>query len=97
MEIIRQKAIYQLQVASPPLDPVDQIIAARKHECPELAGTPMEVLVKREQPLSSEEMDKLSREDLHKWIVERDKQRGKKCTNCNIALTYCRNCGRYNN
>ena len=78
MGIIRQKAIDQLQIANPPLDPIDQIIAARKYDCMELAAAPMEALVKREQPLSTEEMVKLSPEDLHKWIVEREKPRAKK-------------------
>jgi len=78
METIRQKAIQELKVANPPLDPVDQIIAARKYGCMDLAETPMKSLVKREQPLSIQEVVKLSPEDLHKWIMERDKSRIRK-------------------
>ena len=97
MEIIRQKAIQELKLANPPLDPIDQIIMARKYDCMELAETPMEALVKREQPLSIEEMVKLSPEDLHKWIMERDKSpRGRNCGNCSHSFSYCQYCGAYN-
>jgi len=97
MEIIRRKAIQELKLANPPLDPIDQIIMARKYDCMELAETPMEALVKREQPLSIEEMVKLSPEDLHKWIIQRDKSlRGRKCGNCSNSLGYCHSCGVYN-
>ena len=72
MEIIRQKAIQGLKSANPPLDPIAQIVAARKYNCQELIEAPIMVLVKRENPLSIDEIVKLSPEDLHRWIVERD-------------------------
>ena len=97
MEVIRLKAIQELKLANPPLDPIDQITAARKHNCMELVEGPMEALVKRKQPLSIEEVVKLGSEDLHKWIVERDKSpTGRQCGNCNSRLSYCNQCGRYN-
>ena len=76
MEVIRRKAIQELKLANPALDPIDQIVAARKYDCMELVETPMGVLVGRKEPLSFEEMVKLAPEDLHKWITERDKPRG---------------------
>jgi len=97
MESIRGKAVQELKLADPPLDPIEQIIAARKYDCAELAETPMGMLVKRKEPLSIEEMVKLSPEDVHKWIVERDKStRGRQCGNCNSLLVYCHQCRRYN-
>jgi hypothetical protein len=97
MEVIRSKSVQQLKSANPPLDPIDQIIAARRYDCTELAEAPMEVLVKRKEPLSIEEMVKLSPEDLHKWILERNKSPpGTQCVGCNTRLSYCNRCGRYN-
>jgi hypothetical protein len=72
MEIIRRKAIQELELADPPLDPVDQVVAARRYDCMELADRAMEVLVRRQVTLSIEETIKLSPEDLHRWIKERD-------------------------
>ena len=98
MESIRRKAIQEIHLANPPLDPVDQIVAARQYNCVTLAETPMEVLVKRVQPLSIEEMVKLPKVDLEKWIMERDKSPRRKkwehCT-CGTQFTYCPNCRMY--
>ena len=95
MEIIRRKAIQELKLANPPLDPIDQIIAARKYDCMELAEKQIEALLKREQPLSIEEMVKLPPEDLHNWIMERDKLlRGKILGPC-TSSHYCYKCNRY--
>lgn len=79
MEIIRGKAIQELRRVQPPLDPVDQIVAARKYDCTELADAAMEVLVKRTALLTIEEMVRLSPEDLHNWILQRNKPG---CGNC---------------
>ena len=96
METIRWKAIQEVHRANPPLDPVDQIVAARRYDCTALADAPMEVLVKRVQPLSIEEMVKLPKVDLEKWIMERDKSpRGKMCKHCGTQFDYCPPCGRY--
>jgi len=73
MEIIRQKAIQKIKLANPPLDPIVQIVVARRYDCKELREGPMEVLVKRAEPLSIEETVKLAPEDLHIWIIGRDK------------------------
>ena len=75
MEIIRQRSIQELKIANPPLDPIAQIVAARKYDCHELAETAMEELVKSMELLSIDDIVKLSPEDLHRWIVERDKLR----------------------
>ena len=94
MGIIRQKAIEQLKCANPPLDPIDQIIAARKYDCMELAETSMEALVNRRQLLSIEEIVKLSPEDLHTWIIK-SRDLGQMCTGCNGALAsyhFCAGC-----
>ena len=94
MEIIRRKAIQELKLANPPLDSIDQIIAARKYDCMELAEIAMEALMKRERPLSIEEMVKLSPEDLHRWILEKcESPRGRKCGNCNRTQFCCSYCG----
>jgi hypothetical protein len=41
MEVIRQKSIEEVKRATPPLDPIDQIIAARRYNCQELAEGPI--------------------------------------------------------
>ena len=92
MEIIRRKAIEELKLANPPLDPIIQIVAARRHHCTELVEAPMGVLVKRREPLSLDEMLQLSPDDLHTWITERDKSPGRPGGNQGC---YCYNCGRY--
>ncbi len=92
MEVIRRKAIEELKLANPPLDPVDQIVAARKYHCTELVEAPMGVLLRKKEPLSFNEMLKLSPEDLHQWITERDKPPGSQAGNRGC---YCYNCGRY--
>jgi hypothetical protein len=95
MEVIRQNSIEEVKRATPPLDPIDQIVAARKYNCQELAEAPMEVLVKRNEPLTFDEMVKLSPEDLHKWIMAKSKPT--KCRFCSNAFQinnlYCHQCG----
>ena len=95
MEIIRKKAVAELKLANPPLDPVDQIIAARRYHCTELVETPMGVLVRRKEPLTFEEMLKLPPEDLHNWIKERDISQGRPCRNYVDGNGYCTRCGVY--
>jgi hypothetical protein len=102
MEVIRRKSIEEIKRATPPLNPIDQIIAARRYDCQELAEAPMEVLVKRKEPLSFDEMVKLSPEDLHKWITAREKSPpARLCRFCSHALQigdpYCNGCRMYNN
>ena len=93
MGVIRKKAIEELKLANPALDPIEQIVAARKYDCMELVETPMGVLVGRKEPLSFEEMVKLAPEDLHKWITERDKPRGGYCTyTASYRTGYCYQC-----
>ena len=93
MEIIRRKAIEELRLANPPLDPIDQIVAARRYHCEELVEQPLEVLVKRREPLSFEEMAKLAPEDLHKWITARDQTRPCRSTG---GMSYvCSQCGQW--
>ena len=91
MEIIRRKAIEELKLANPPLDPVDQIVAARRYHCVELVEQPLAVLVKRREPLSFEEMSKLAPEDLHEWITTRDATRP--CRGNSGIRYFCNQCG----
>lgn len=93
METIRRKSIQELKCANPPLDLVEQIVAARRYNCMELVEIAMGVLVKRAQPLSFEEVFKLSREDLHKWITDRDNLRGRPQGCYATGNCYCSACG----
>ena len=94
METIRKKAIQELKLAIPPLDPIEQIVAARRYDCMELAETPMGVLVRRKEPLSFGEMVKLAPEDLHKCITQRERFREGHCRNAGgYRIGYCHQCG----
>ena len=72
MTLLHNKAVQQLKVANPQLNPVKQIAIARKYHCNELIEDPLQVLVAREAVLSIAEVAQLPQEDLHQYIVARD-------------------------
>lgn len=72
MTLLRNTAIQKLKCAHPKLDPVRQIVVARKYNCDELVNEPFQMLVARKEVLSKEEIAKLPLDDLHRLIVARE-------------------------
>src|SRR5258706_9298752 len=95
METIRQSAIAQLQVVSPPLDPIRQIIMAHQYNCPALVDEPIRTLTERMQRLTLKEMQSLPIEDLHTIIEGRESRTPKsRCAWCTSSTYRCNGCGR---
>ena len=95
MDRIRQTTIEQLLVTSPRLDPIRQIVAARRYNCPALVDEPIRILTARPQRLTLKEMQILPVEDLH-TIIEGRESRGLKprCAWCPSSSYRCNNCNR---
>ena len=95
MDTIRQSTIEQLRVVSPCLDPIRQIVAARRYNCAILVNEPIQALMARTQKLTLEEMQILPIEDLHTIVDGRENQAQKpRCTWCPSTSSICNNCRR---
>ena len=105
MALLRNTAIQRLKGAHPKLDPVKQIVVARKYNCDELVNEPFQILVARKEVLSKEEIAKLPLEDLHRLIVAREALQREKatcgqCGHCTqpikFSMGYCQACHKCN-
>lgn len=95
METIRESTIAQLQVVSPPLDPIRQIVMARQYNCPTLVDDPIRTLTARTQRLTLKEMQTLPIEDIHTIIEGREGQSRKpSCPWCASSSYRCSTCNR---
>jgi len=95
MDKIRQSTIEQLQIVSPRLDPIRQIVAARQYNCPTLVDEPIQTLTARSQRLTLKEVQNLPIEDLH-TIIEGRESRGHRprCAWCPSSNYRCNSCNR---
>jgi len=94
MATIRESTIEQLQIVSPRLDPIRQIVAARKFDCAVLVDEPIQALVTRAERLTLEEMGSLPIADLHAIVDRREGRAGFRCSWCSCTSNRCNNCGR---
>ena len=95
MEKIRESTIAQLLVASPPLDPIRQIVVARQYNCPTLVDEPLQTLTARTQRLTLKEVQTLPTEDLHTIIEGRETRNNiPSCAWCTSSSYRCNGCRR---
>ena len=91
MAEIHRSTVEKLKVTLPRLDPIQQILAARKYDCATLVDEPIQTLVARKQRLTLDEMTILPMEDLHTIV---DGREGRvQCIACNWTNLECSNCG----